>query len=232
MQFCQIVIVSLHKAQIVMKIGITNLKGGVGKTTLTQNLAVCLSHLNYTVCIVDTDENHNSISWSGVRDESVPEILVVGATDDRALSKQVQNLEKHYDFVLIDGTPHLGEMTTRIILASDILIIPILASAHDVRSVKQFLERLDQAKEFRPKITTYFFLNLFQGFSVQNSVVEILKSFEIPILESNFRNRVAYIESAVEGRGVLEWTDEKAASEAANLTKEVLKIVDGLHGLE
>ena len=44
-----------------MKIGITNLKGGVGKTTLSINLAVCFAHMGYKVCIVDTDTNQNSM---------------------------------------------------------------------------------------------------------------------------------------------------------------------------
>lgn len=211
-----------------MKIGVSNLKGGVGKTTLAQNLAVSLAHLGYNVCIVDTDQNQNSLSWSGVRDPELPEILAVGATDVRAMSKQVEKLEEHYDYVIIDGTPHLGEMTTRIIIASDFLIIPILPSAHDIRSVQQFLTHLDQAKGFRPDIKAYFFLNQYQGFQVQKSVLEILETFEIPILKSNFRMRVAYVESAVEGKGVLEWTDEKAATEVAGLTKELLGLMNAV----
>lgn len=64
-----------------MKIGITNLKGGVGKTTISINLAVCLANAGYKVCIVDTDTNQTSFKWYGVRDESKPKVVVLGATD-------------------------------------------------------------------------------------------------------------------------------------------------------
>ena len=48
-------------------------KGGVGKSTVAQNLAVCFAHLNFKVVIVDTDTNQNSLSWYGARDSELPE---------------------------------------------------------------------------------------------------------------------------------------------------------------
>lgn len=211
-----------------MKIGISNLKGGVGKTTVAQNLAVCFATMGYKTCILDTDRNQNSISWSGVRDESLPEILVVGSTDERAISKAVNKLDETHDFVIIDGTPSLSELTTRIILASDLLVIPILPSAHDIRAIHQFIERYNQALEFREYIPAYFFVNQYQGYTVQKSIRELLTQFEIPIMETTFRERVAYIEAAVEGKGVVEWTDEKAAEEVVALANEVLVIAEKL----
>ena len=211
-----------------MKIGVSNLKGGVGKTTIAQNLAVCLAHQGYSVCIVDTDRNQNSISWSGVRDDDLPEILVVGNIDERAITKSINKLDQTYDFVIIDGTPSLSEMTTRIILASDLLIIPILPSAHDIRAINQFIERYNQALEFRDEIPAYFFVNQYQGYSVQQSILELLNQFEIPVMESKSRERVAYVEAAVEGRGVIEWSDKKAAAEINAMAKEVLEIAETL----
>ncbi|PCJ31803.1 MAG: chromosome partitioning protein [Moraxellaceae bacterium] len=208
-----------------MRIGITNLKGGVGKTTLTQNLAVCFAHMGYKTCIVDTDKNQNSVSWSGARDESLPEILVVGVTDPKAVNKTVDKLHKDNEIVLIDGTPSLSEMTTRIILASDILLIPILPSAHDVRSMGQFFERYEQALEFRDSIPAYFFVNQFsEKYIIHRSIRDMLKQFEIGIMKSTFKDRVSYLETAVEGMGVYEYSDKKAKAEAVKMTQEVLKL--------
>jgi chromosome partitioning protein len=79
--------------QNVNEIGITNLKGGVGKTTLSTNLAVCFAHMGYSVCIVDSDTNQNSLAWYGAREEG-PAIMVVGATDAKALNKIVDQLNQ------------------------------------------------------------------------------------------------------------------------------------------
>ncbi len=208
-----------------MRIGITNLKGGVGKTTLTQNLAVCFAHMGYKTCIVDTDRNQNSVSWSGARDESLPQILVVGVTDPKAVNKTVDKLHEDNEIVLIDGTPSLSEMTTRIILVSDLLLIPILPSAHDVRAMGQFFERYEQALEFRDHIPAHFFINQYSDkYIIHRSIKEMLQQFEIGIMKTTFRERVSYLETAVEGMGVYEYSDKKAKKEVIEMTEEVLEL--------
>lgn len=212
-----------------MVIGITNLKGGVGKTIVSQNIAVCLAKQGHSVCLVDTDTNQNSVSWAGLRESDQAEILVVGLTDPKAMSKEVIKLGKKHDFVIIDGTPSLSEMTTRIILTSDLLIIPIIAAANDLRALEGFFERYEQAKEFRDEIPAYFFLNQFQDFQIQKTVVEAIKEYELPILKTKFRNRVAFVEANAIGSGAAEWADSKAKSEANSLTHEILKISQSLN---
>jgi chromosome partitioning protein len=208
-----------------MKIGVSNLKGGVGKTTIAQNLAVCFAHMGYKVCIVDTDTNQNSLAWSGVRDESLPGILVVGATDSKALNKTVDKLDRDHEIVIIDGTPSLSEMTTRIILSSDILLIPILPSGHDFRAMTQFVERYEQAKEFKSEIPAYFILNQFsENLNVHQDMKNMLTQFELGIMETTVNKRVSYVRTGIEGKGVYESNDDKAKEEMVKLTQEVLKL--------
>jgi len=207
-----------------MKIGITNLKGGVGKSTITQNLAVCLAHLSYKVVIVDTDTNQNSLAWYGARDSDLPNINVVGVSDSEALSKSIENLHQDYDIVLIDGTPNLSKMVTRIILTSDILLLPIRPSAQDFRTMEEFLDRYERAKEFRGEIPAFFVLNEYsKQKKVHDGIFKMLKSsFEIPVLKTKINSRVAYTEVGITGQGVYEYTDKKAKLEMISLTKEVL----------
>ena len=217
-----------------MKIGITNLKGGVGKSTITQNLAVCLAHLGYKVVVVDTDTNQNSLAWYGARDKDLPNINVVGLTESEALSKSIENLHQDYDIVLIDGTPNLSKMATRIILTSDVLLIPIRPGAQDFRTMEEFMNRYEEAKEFRGEIPAFFILN---EFSEQKKVHEgILKmiesSFVIPVLDTKINSRVAYTEVSIVGKGVYEYTDAKAKKEMIDLTREVLSKAEELNLME
>ena len=207
-----------------MRIGISNLKGGVGKTTITQNLSVCFAHMDYKVCIVDTDTNQNSLSWYGAREAELPNITVVGATDPRALNKTVDSLHQDYDIIVIDGTPSLSEMTTRIILSSDMLLIPIRPGAHDFRTMDEFFQRYEQAREFREKIPAFFILNEYSDRNnVHKGIREMLQGkFDIAILKTTLKTRVAYAETSIMGTGVYEYSDEKAKAEAVALTKEVL----------
>ena len=88
-----------------MIISVTSLKGGVGKSTISQNLAVCFAHMGYKVAIVDTDTNASSVHWSGIREEEMPQITVMGLTDNNALRKNIKQLQEDYDLIIIDGTP-------------------------------------------------------------------------------------------------------------------------------
>ena len=211
-----------------MKIGVTNLKGGVGKTTTTINLAVCFAHMGYKVCIVDTDTNQNSLQWFGAREESLPEVLVVGTTDPKALTKSVDKLNTQYDIIIMDGTPNLSEMNTRVIVTSDILIIPTRPGAHDFRAMNEFFIRYNQVKEIRGEIPAYFLINEYDDrVNLHKSVRESLKEhFDIPVLETVIKSRTAYGEASMNGTGVYEHSDSKAKAEMISLTKEILALAE------
>ena len=77
-------------------IAVASAKGGVGKSTISQNLAVCFAHMGYKVAIVDTDTNASSVHWSGIREEDLPHITVMGIATSDALRKNIKQLEKDY----------------------------------------------------------------------------------------------------------------------------------------
>ena len=207
-----------------MIIGVSNLKGGVGKTTIAQNLAVCFAHMGFKTCIVDTDTNSNSLSWSAAREEDLPSITVVGSTESKAIGKMVRDMHKDYDVVVIDGTPSLSEMTTRIILASDMLIVPLLPSAHDLRAMSLFFERYEQAKEVKEEIPAFLVLNQYApNIKVHRGMKEAALGFGLAILTTTVNKRASYVETALEGRGVFESSDAKAKDEMINLTTEILE---------
>ena len=158
-------------------------------------------------------------------DNDLPNINVVGVTDNEALTKSINNLHSDYDIVLIDGTPSLSKMATRIILSSDLLLIPIRPGATDFRTMEEFINRYNEAKEFKPEIPAYFILNEYSANKkVHEGIFKMINgSFEIPVLNSKINSRVAYTEVGVVGKGVYEYTDAKAKKEMADLTNEVLE---------
>ena len=84
-----------------MIISISTLKGGAGKSTITQNLAVCLAESGYDVCIVDADTNQSAIQWYEIRErerqanDSIIEIPVFGQQTEQSLLKPLRSLMKN-----------------------------------------------------------------------------------------------------------------------------------------
>ncbi len=213
-----------------MVIAITNLKGGVGKTTLTINLAVGFALRGKTVCIVDTDLGQkSSMEWAGNREEDRVKIPVYGVTV-KQITKEVAELSKNYDIVLIDGTPQLNEVADRTIVASDLVLIPMSASMFDFRGFQNFLERYDQMKEMKEanggSVEARILLNRIEkNRNVTKQIEEELKEYELPVMESKISYRVAYVESAIEGLGVMEFKDPKAKAEIDALLTELTKLM-------
>jgi len=205
-----------------MIISVTSLKGGVGKSTVAQNLAVCFAHSEYSVCIVDVDTNQSALRWSGLRDEELPAVPVYGLTDGMELSKNIKHLNQSHEIVIIDGTPSLSQVTSKIILLADLLIIPILPSGLDIWATEKFIDRYRDAEQQKEEtIPAYFLINQNQTTNLSREVKEVLEATGISVFNSSLRNRIAYREAVIKGLGVYEYKDEKAKAEMVELFKDV-----------
>jgi len=212
-----------------MIVSVTSLKGGVGKSTISQNLAICFTHMGYKVAIIDTDTNASSVHWSGIRSEEMPAVTVMGLTDNNALRKNIRAIEDDYDIIIIDGTPSMSKLVSTIMVLGDIVLIPIRPSGFDIWATEKFLEKYEQAQALKEDIKAYFVLNEFNPkVNLNSNIKEALEELEIKTLNSTLRHRIAYEEVCVMGMGVYEYRDQKAKQEVTDLTNEVLDILKTL----
>lgn len=213
-----------------MIITIASLKGGVGKSTIAQNLAVCFSHQGYKVAIVDTDTNQSCIEWSEDRPDDKPFIYVSQLPDGKALSKNIIGLTDNYEIVLIDGTPSLNPITSRIISIADLLVIPVKAGLMDLRATQKFIDRYEQAIEQKGEdIPAYFLFNQYKSrLIVSKQTSDVLEQSDIKALKTRIGDRTAYNIANSEGLGAFEYNDPKAKKEIISLTNELIKIIKTL----
>ena len=212
-----------------MIISVTSLKGGVGKSTLSQNLSVCFAHMGYKVALIDTDTNASSVRWSGLRDEDLPRVTVFGLTDGEALRKNIKQLQKDYDLILIDGTPSISRLVSTILVLGDIVLIPIRASGFDIWATEKFLETYEQARSLKDGLRAFFVLNEYNPkINLMREIREAMGDLDIPTLKTTIKHRISYEEAAVTGTGVFEQKDAKAKNEVTKLTNEVLQVLQSV----
>lgn len=215
-----------------MRIAVTNLKGGVGKTTIAVNLAVAFTQRGKTVCIIDTDQKqHSALEWAGLRHENKTLIQVFAVEQNQINHKMLANLQEKYDIVILDGTPQLSELATRTILVSDILIIPISPSIFDFRAFESFFKLVKEMNETRltanlNSVSAHIVMNrINERANIAKEIGEALAVYETPILKTRLVNRTAYADNATDGMGVVEGKDKKAKEEFNHFTDEIEQII-------
>lgn len=211
-----------------MIISTVSLKGGSGKTTAAVNLAVYFSDLGYSVLLIDADQNGNALKWSGIRDKEKCKVVTVALPSAAALRNNISELSKKADYVIIDGTPALNEISATIMLLSDVSIFPLQASPLDLWAFNdKFLPKYNEVKLIKPSLQGYILLNNIDGRTkLSDEVTEFVNSYEIPVFKNHIADRTIYRDSIAYGLSVLECPNVKAAKEIENLGHELLIILN------
>lgn len=203
-----------------MIIGVLNQKGGVGKTTISVNLAAAYARAGLRVLLVDSDPQASALYWSSVR-EAEPLFPVIGMAKP-TLHRDLPAVAKNYDMVVIDGAPRANELARAAIMASDLVLIPVQPSAYDVAASAETVQLIREAQILRPELQGAFVINRkIANTAIGRDVAQALAQFEgFPVLDVTLAQRVVYAEGAGQGVSVFEAEPNSgAAREIALLAK-------------
>ena len=131
-------------------VAVSNLKGGVGKTSLAVNVACALA-ARHRVQLVDADAQASAVDWLTA---PVPNVIVLPlpleAETDRGVARwtaQVRELDA--DIVVIDCPPHLSAVTGAALGLADLVLLPCGPSVADVRATARTVELIRAARKVR-----------------------------------------------------------------------------------
>jgi chromosome partitioning protein len=116
---------------------IANPKGGVGKSTLSTNIAGYFSSRGHAVMLGDADRQQSSRLWLGLRPASVPAIRSWEISDD------VAKPPKGTTHVVLDTPAGLhGRRLKDILKIADKVLVPLQPSVFDIFATRAFLDEL------------------------------------------------------------------------------------------
>lgn len=196
-------------------IAVSHQKGGVGKTSLTVNLALCYAY-DLKVAVIDTDLQG---SLQGIA-PMITGVDVLQFEDYQNDINKLKNLD--YDILLIDTPPYLTDNLTAIFSISDYVLVPSKVSYVDIMAVRATIAMIQKTKKKNPNIRAGLVLNMVKtGSTINDEIKELIKDLDIHLLDSTIGDRVSFTRSLILN-GIYETDDLKAQEEITNLAREVL----------
>ena len=114
-----------------MRIALTNLKGGTGKTTSAVYLA-CVLATRGTVVLVDADPQGSASLWAEAAADLPYATVSVANT---AVARTVLDLADRWDHVVVDTAPGQIPITTAALQVVELALVPITTGSVDLGEV-------------------------------------------------------------------------------------------------
>lgn len=192
-------------------ITVAHQKGGVGKTTLALNLAYCFKD-GLSVGLLDSDPQE-SITGLGELLEGI----------DIIPNDKLRELETlPHDVIIIDTPPYMTTKLPELFDISDYVLVPTKVGYLDIMAIKATIALFKEAQRKKNALKGGIVLNMVkQRMNLNDEIKDVLKSYELPTLNTMITDRQSYTRSVV-SLGVMGGEDIKAKDEIMNLAGEIL----------
>lgn len=210
-------------------IGLVQVKGGAGRSTIATNLAGLFA-TKYRTALIDCDmPQGTSASWYALRQQEgrAENLTMATAATHADLVREADKLHRTHDVILIDAPPRIAETTRAALILSQLCLVPLGASAAEIWATSDLLKTIGEAKAIKPDVDARIVWTRFRAVtkSAQELSEAVSKELKLKELEARLGYRVAYSDSLAQGRTVLEWPDMVAREEVIALGQEVGRIL-------
>jgi len=208
-------------------ISLVQQKGGAGRSTLATNIAGILSKA-HDVTLIDCDvPQGTTASWYAIRreDNHPGNLNVLTADSYTSLVNQVHGLTTEY--LILDAPPRVEEITRAILMLSDLLLIPLGASAPEIWATTDLLDTIQDAEKKHKSLITRIVWNRYRGYtkSAQELSKAVNTGLPVKSCKTKLGYRVAYAEALGRGLTVAEWSNMTARQEIVALTAEIVRLL-------
>ena len=210
-------------------IAIIQQKGGVGKSTITANLAGELVEKRLIVRVLDLDPQQSLATWArmggGILSEIVGPVSVKSPKEFKAVVEEASNEAER---VILDCPPGLPDTGMMAALMADIVILPVTPSPLDVIASKAALELIRDVQKQRSKgrpLIAYTPSKIIQNTVLARDLEKTLAPTKEKILPG-ISQRIAIAESVLMGLTLREYApSSEGVKEFTELATAIERLV-------
>jgi chromosome partitioning protein len=199
-------------------------KGGTGKTTLALNIAVEAMRRGLTVVVIDLDPQPSACAWADLRSMR-DEPLVIDAKPARlAAAVDSARAQSGLDLLIIDTGGRTEEGAFAAAKASDLVVVPIQASAVDLKSIPATRDLIAMAGN--PRVLSVMTRVKPTG-TRHEETKAWLEQMRMPVCPTTIGDRVTFQDAYASGLAVSEYEPgSKAAKEIEALYTDIASLLE------
>ena len=209
-----------------------NTKGGVGKTTLSVQVAIARALAGRDVWLIDGDRQGTAAAAIAARAEASrqPGIACAQYADGPTLRGQVQQQRGKWDDIIIDAGGRDSTALRAALVLSDVLLVPFAPRSYDVWALEDMAELVDEARSVRDGLRCYAVMNQADPGEHSSDNAEaaaaVAEVAQFEYLPTPIRRRKAFSNAGGEGLAVSELVprDPKAIAEIDALVSLIFNI--------
>jgi chromosome partitioning protein len=175
--------------------------------------------------LIDADPQGSALDWAAAR-QGDPLISVVGFPR-KTIHREIEQIGQGYDHIVIDGPPRVTDLARSVIMASDIVLVPVQPSPYDIWASEEVVNLIEEARVYKEILKSVFVINRkIANTAIGRDVNEALSVYPVPTLTASITQRVIFAEAAAQGLAVHEISPTgPAAEEVMDVTTEIVELM-------
>ena len=214
-------------------ISVANPKGGAGKSTTALVLGTTLATYGATVSLIDCDPTRPILAWS--KGGSKSPIKVLGAVTETQIVNVIDAERTSRQFVIVDLEGTASRMVSRAMTRSDLVLIPMQASAVDAAQAARAVGLVREEEQVMRREIPFRVLLTRTSPQIptknEKLIIDELRAAGVPMLKSHLNQRTAF-QSMFTYKQSLDELDpslvnglDQAKANAYRLSEEVIELV-------